>query len=136
MPVHGDAAVTAATQSSEDQGVGARLAADRVAAAFGVDVARVRRAIEGEFGRSPDDGIDSRQAQHLAEIFLVDQPLDRRLAVLMQLGAYTPRSDAEWGLGDASPGEESDLQAARADVPPTELASLRSSHDPATQPVE
>ena len=34
----------------------------------------------------------------------------------MRLGAYTPRSDADWGLGDAQPGEESDLLAARAAV--------------------
>jgi hypothetical protein len=105
---HHDPTNTSPSPVDEGQGIAATFSADRVAAAFGVDVARVRRAIEGEFGRSPDEEIDSRQAQQLAEIFLADQPLDRRLAALMQLGAFTPRSDMEWGLGDAPLGEESD----------------------------
>jgi hypothetical protein len=72
----------------------------------------------------------------LAEVLLPDEPLDRREAALMRLGAFTPRRDADWGLGDAPPGEESDRLAARADTAPAERASPRSSHDPATQPVE
>jgi hypothetical protein len=52
----------------------------------------------------------------------------------MELGAFTPRSDADFGLGDSRPGEESDLLSADAKTPPTERASPRSSHDPATQP--
>jgi hypothetical protein len=120
----------------EDQGIGRRFALRTVAVAFGVEVERVAHAVAAEFGLTTDTRVDSRQAQHLAEVFLADQPLDRRQAALMQLGAFTPRSDVEWGLGDGRPGEESDLLAARAGVPPTELASPRSSHDPATQPVK
>jgi hypothetical protein len=130
------ARTTAGVPTGEDQGVGRRFTATMIATAFGVDEGRVVRAFEGELGLPPETPIDSRQAQQLAEVLLGDHPLDRRQAALMRLGAFTPRSDVEWGLGDARPGEESDLLAARADVPPTELASPRSSHDPATQPVE
>jgi hypothetical protein len=122
--------------AGEDQGLGARFSAEQIAAAFGVEAGRVERAIAGEFGLASGAPVDSRQAQQLAEVLLVDEPLDRRQAALMQLGAFTPRSDADWGLGDTRPGEESDLLAARADTPPTELASSRSSYDPATQPAE
>jgi hypothetical protein len=120
----------------EDGGIGARFSAGQVAAAFGVDEERVARAVAGEFGLTEGVAIDSWQAQQLAEVLLGDEPLDRRQAALMRLGAFTPRSDADWGLGDARRGEESDLQASRADVSPTDLASSRSSHDPATQPVD
>lgn len=127
---------TTEVPAGEDRGAGRRFTAKTIAMAFGVDEARVVRALEGEWGMTPQAEVDSRQAQELAEVLLGDQPLDQRQAALMRLGAFTPRSDVEWGLGDARPGEESDLLAARADVPPTELASPRSSHDPATQPVD
>ncbi len=135
MP-NGPVAKTTEVPAGEDQGIGRCFTASMIATAFGVDEVRVVRALEGEFGMTPETTVDSKQAQRLAEVLLGDQPLDRRQAALMNLGAFTPRSDVEWGLGDARPGEESDLLAARADVPPTELASPRSSHDPATQPVE
>jgi hypothetical protein len=61
----------------------------------------------GEFG-SDDIRVDSKQAQHLAEVLLGDLPQDRQLAALMQLGAYTPRPDHDWGLGEKDPAEESD----------------------------
>jgi hypothetical protein len=127
---------TTEVPTGEDQGVGRHFTAKMIGMAFGVDEARVVRALEGELGLTPEAEVDSRHAQELAEVLLVDQPLDQRQAALMRLGAFTPRSDVEWGLGDARPGEESELLAARADVPPTELASPRSSHDPATQPAE
>src|SRR5690349_9124339 len=91
---------TIETPPGEDRGIGARLAAGQVAAAFGVDEARVVRAVAGEFGLADAVTIDSRQAQWLAEVLLGDEPLDRRQAALMDLGAFTPRSDADWGLGD------------------------------------
>jgi hypothetical protein len=127
---------TVESPAGEDQGAASRFSVDQIANAFGVDTQRVRRAIAGEFGESDDAQVDSHQVQHLAEVMLADQPLDRRQAALMTLGAFTPRSDADFGLGDARPGEESDLLSADATVPPTELASRRSSHDPATQPTE
>jgi hypothetical protein len=120
----------------ERQGLERRFTAREIAMAFAVDERRVARALAGEFGYAVDEAVDSKQAQQLAEVILGDQPIDRRLAALMHLGAYVPRSDADWGLGDAPGGVESDLLAARADVPPTELAATRSSHDPATQPVD
>lgn len=109
------------------------FSADAVAAAFGVDRERVRRAMQGEFGLGPSGLVDSKMAQHLAEILLADEPLDLREAALMRLGAYTPRSDATWGIGSGPSDEESDRQSAEAGVPPDELASKRSSHSPATQ---
>ncbi|MGH2562410.1 MAG: hypothetical protein ACRDJH_25410 [Thermomicrobiales bacterium] len=51
----------------------------------------------------------------------------------MELGAFTPHSDAAWGLGDTAPGEASDRLAASPTVPDDDLASKRSSYDPATQ---
>ncbi len=47
----------------------------------------------------------------------------------MQLGAFTPRSDQDWGLGETAPGEESDRFAATADTPEDERASPRGSRD-------
>jgi hypothetical protein len=125
-----------ARPAGEERGVGARFTAADVAAAFGVDEAAVRRAIAEDSGSPAGAPIDSRRAQRLAEVLLRDEPLDGREAALMRLGAFTPRRDAEWGLGDAPEGEESDQLAARADVSPKDLASSRSSHDPATQPAE
>jgi hypothetical protein len=49
----------------------------------------------------------------------------------MQLGAFTPRADDDWGLGRTAPGEESDRFAATADEPDDDRPSPRSSHDPA-----
>lgn len=96
--------VPAGEQASPD----ATFTLDQVATAFKVDRARVARAWSGEFGLGPDRAIDSRQAQQLAEALLADQPLDRREAALMTLGAFTPRPDQAWGLGEKPPGEESD----------------------------
>ncbi len=117
--------------AGEGQGLHAHFAADQVASAFGVDLARVHRAMAGEFGLEPNARVDSRQAQQLAEVLLGDQPLDVREAATMRLGAFTPRPDEAWGLGDTAPGEESDRFAASADVLEDERASRRSSHDPA-----
>ena len=85
----------------------ATFSATEVAAAFGVSGERVSRAIAGEFGLDSRAPIDSRQAQHLAEVLLVDRPQAEREASLKRLGAYTPRTDHEWGICEAPPGEES-----------------------------
>ena len=116
--------------AGEDQGQGSTFTAEQVAAAFNVAIGRVQRAIAGEFDLGPNDRVDSRQAQHLAEVVLGDEELAERQAALMQLGAFTPRPDEDWGLGDTAPGEESDRYAASADVVPDERASRQSSHDP------
>ena len=94
--------------SGEAQGETDTFNATEVAAAFGIDVERVFNAMAGEFGANGEEPIDSRQAQHLAEMLLVDAPLPDREAALMKLGAFTPRADHEWGVGEAAPGEESD----------------------------
>jgi hypothetical protein len=117
--------------AGEGQGIDRSFGAEQVAGAFDVDIARVHRAMAGEFDFDPDSKVDSRQAQHLAEVLLGDQPLDVREAATMRLGAFTPRPDEDWGLGDTAPGEESDRMAASADVLEDERASQRSSHDPA-----
>jgi hypothetical protein len=96
--------------AGELQGERSRFTATQVAEAFDVEQDRVLRAFEGEFGLDAEGTIDSRQAQHLAEAILGDQPLDKRQAALMQLGAFTPRSDHAWGAGEADPAEESDSQ--------------------------
>ena len=119
------------TPAGEAQGIGASFAADQVAQAFGVALERVHRAMAGEFGLDAGARVDSRQAQHLAEVLLGDQPLDQQQAALMQLGAFTPRTDQDWGMGETAPGEESDRFAASADVLEDERASRRSSNDPA-----
>jgi hypothetical protein len=121
-PLHGEANSPSSTFSAED-----------VAAAFEVKLDRVERAMCGEFGLEPTTQVTSHQAQALAEVILADRPLAGRQAALMQLGAFTPRSDVEWGFGDTQPGEESDRLAASADKPDDERASKRSSFDPATQ---
>lgn len=94
--------------AGEAQGVDATFSADQVAGAFEVARDRVIRAIDGEFGMGPDGQVDSRQAQHLAEVIIGDQPQDKQMAALMQLGAYTPRSDEVYGRGEAAPADESD----------------------------
>lgn len=101
-----------------------------VARAFDVETVRVHRAFAGEFGLGDDGRIDSRQAQHLAEVMLTEAPLAEREAALMTLGAFTPRPDQAWGVGDTAPGEESDRYVADATRPEDELAARGSSHDP------
>ena len=94
--------------SGEAQGESARFSAEQIARGFDVAIERVRRAMAGEFGLGADDRVDSRQAQHLAEVILGDRTLADREAALMRVGAFTPRSDHEWGVGETPPGEESD----------------------------
>jgi hypothetical protein len=94
--------------SGEAQGAAATFGAEEIAAVFAVDIDRVWRAMGGEFGLGPSGRVDSRQANHLTEVILGDQPLAEREAALMRLGAFTPRPDHGWGIGEAAPGEESD----------------------------
>jgi hypothetical protein len=101
--------------AGEAQGEAALFTAEMIASAFGVAIKRVRRAIAGEFAMGPNSGVDSRQSQHLAEVLLGDQPLAEREAALMRLGAFTPRADHGWGIGEAAPGEESDQVYAEAE---------------------
>ena len=96
------------TPAGEAQGQDATFTADQVAGAFEVARDRVLRAFDGEFGMGPDGRVDSRQAQHLAEVIIGDLPQDRQMAALMQLGAFTPRTDQDYGRGEAAPVEESD----------------------------
>ncbi len=117
-------------RAGETQGVPRRFFADQVAAAFDVSVDRVERAMAGEFGMDAGDTVDSRQAQQLAEVLLGDLSLGERQAGLMRLGAFTPRTDDDWGLGDTAAGEESDRLAARPDKPEDEVASKQGSYDP------
>lgn len=91
----------------EESGVEATFSPEEIARAFSVEPDRVRRAITGEFG-STDIPVDSKQAQHLAEVILGDLPQDQQLAALIKLGAYTPRPDHDIGLGEKDPAEESD----------------------------
>ena len=94
--------------AGEAQGTGRAFSAAEVASAFGVAIARVHNALAGEFSLAPDATVDSRQAQDLAEVILGDLPQAEREAALMRLGAFTPRPDHGWGIGEAAPGEESD----------------------------
>lgn len=94
--------------AGEAQGTNETFTADAVADAFGVAVERVHNALRGEFALGPEARVDSRQAQHLAEVILGDLPQAEREAALMRLGAFTPRPDHDWGIGEAAPGEESD----------------------------
>lgn len=94
--------------SGEAQGIADTFSAEEVATAFHIEVARVLNAFAGEFSAGQGDRISSQQAQHLAEVLLVDSPQPDREAALMQLGAFTPRPDHSWGIGEAAPGEESD----------------------------
>lgn len=104
------------TPAGEGQGKYRKFTAQQVADAFGVDVSRIHNAFEGEFGLGQDGRIDSRQAQHLAEIFLGDLPLDGQQAALMTLGAFTPRSDdTEATATPKAPGEQSDKLRASQD---------------------
>jgi hypothetical protein len=94
--------------AGEAQGVDARFSAEQIANGFEVEIDRVHRAMAGEFGLGADGRVDSRQAQHLAEVILGDQPLAEQQAALMRVGAFTPRPDHGWGIGETPPGEESD----------------------------
>jgi len=116
--------------AGEDQGLASRFGAEQVAAAFGVAIDRVHRAMAGEFNLGPTGRVDSKQAQHLAEVILGDEELAKRQAALMRLGAYTPRADDDWGIGDEPPGMESDRYAASANAPEDVRASRHGSHDP------
>jgi hypothetical protein len=89
--------------AGEMQGVEARFSAEQVAGVFDTTVDRVRRALAGELGLGPRDRADSRQAQRLAEVLLSDRPQAEREAALMRLGAFTPRRDHDWGIGEAAP---------------------------------
>lgn len=91
----------------EEQLVGETFGLNQIARAFEVEPERVKRAVSGEFG-SEETRVDSRQAQHLAEVLLGDQPQDHQMAALIKLGAYTPRPDHVEGLGEKDPAEESD----------------------------
>ncbi len=117
----------------ESNSASSTFSAEEIASAFEVDIDRVNRAMRGEFGLEPTAQITSHQAQALAELILADRPITERQAALKHLGAFTPRSDVEWGLGNTEPGEESDRLAASADKPDDERASPRSPYDPATQ---
>lgn len=121
--------------AGELQGIGEHFSADRVAAAFGVAVDRVHNAMAGEFRLGASATVDSKQAQHLAEVILTDQPLDIREAALMTLGAFTPRPDQDWGIGETAPGEESDRYVADPRRPEDEMASREGSYD-RSQPSE
>lgn len=94
--------------AGEAQGGARTFSRDEIAAAFGIAADRVEAAMRGEFGLAPDARVDSTQAQDLAEALLVNEPLDVRQAALMTLGAFTPRADHDWGVGEAAPDEESD----------------------------
>lgn len=133
VPVSSDSPLRGAdgdfVPAGEDQGIGSRFGAEQVAGAFGVAIDRVHRAMAGEFNLGAGARVDSRQAQDLAEVLLGDEQLAEREAALMRLGAFTPRTDDTWGIGDEPPGVESDRYAASADRPDDERASGRSSHD-------
>jgi hypothetical protein len=94
--------------AGEAQGESGRFSAEEIARGFEVAMDRVQRAMAGEFGLDADGRVDSRQAQHLAEVILGNQTLAEQEAALMRLGAFTPRPDHEWGVGETPPGEESD----------------------------
>lgn len=120
--------------AGETQGVDSVFRAPAIAAAFEVAEERVHNALKGEFDLGPDGEVDSRRAQHLAEVLLGDRPMAEQQAALMTLGAFTPRSDDAWGLGDKAPGEESFRLSDRTGTIDGEGVSPRSSHDPATNP--
>ena len=94
--------------AGEAQGIGETFSAGEVAAAFDVEIGRVHNAMAGEFALAPEARADSRQAQHFAEVILGDLPQAEQEAALMRLGAFTPRPDHDWGVGETAPDEESD----------------------------
>lgn len=102
----------------EDQGESASFSLEDVAKAFGVGLDRVSAAVEGEFGAVAGKGIDSRRAQHLAEVLLGDRPQAEQEAALMALGAYTPRHDATEATAEEKlAGEQSDKMRRFGDDP-------------------
>lgn len=101
--------------AGEAQGVGQSFTAGDIAHAFGVEDQRVAAALRGEFDLGTEATVDSRQAQQLAEVLLSDQPLAERQAALMRLGAFTPRSDHEFGFGEKPDDTESDRLVRRGD---------------------
>lgn len=103
------------TPAGEDQGVNASFTAEQVAQAFDVDIERVHNAFQGEFNLGPDGAVDSKRAQQLAEVILGDKPQDVQQAALMTLGAFTPRTDHDWGFGEKADDEESDRLKRTAD---------------------
>ncbi|MCC6312990.1 MAG: hypothetical protein IT337_03185 [Thermomicrobiales bacterium] len=121
--------------AGEDQGLTATFSAVQIANAFGVGIEHVIRAFAGEFGLLPGAQVDSRQAQDLAAVLLGELPQAGQEAALMKLGAFTPRPDHEWGVGEGALGEESNRMAADPDIPPDDLASRTGSHA-ASQPSE
>jgi len=120
-------------EAGEDASPNRTFSVDQIAEAFDVARDRVVRAIAGEFDLGPESSLTSRNAQDLVEVLLGDLPIDQREAALMKLGAFTPRSDADWGLGSGPPDEESDRQSAEAGTPDDDLPNKRSSHAPSTQ---
>ncbi len=101
--------------AGEDQGLSSTFSARQVADAFAVDIERVHTALQGEFALGSEATVDSKDAQHLAEVLLGDQPQDIRQAALTQLGAHTPRTDHDWGFGEKAAGQESDRLRRSAD---------------------
>lgn len=104
------------TPAGEDQGVNSSFTAEQVASAFEVDIQRVHNAFHGEFGLGPDGAVDSKQSQQLAEVILGDKPQDVQQGALMTLGAFTPRTDHDWGFGEKADDEESDRLRRTADT--------------------
>lgn len=97
------------TPAGEGQGKYRKFTAREVADAFEVEERRVHDAFKGEYNLEPDGKITSTQAQELAEIFLGDLPLDGQQAALMNLGAFTPRTDdTEATATPKARGEQSD----------------------------
>ena len=104
-PGAGEAGTGEYAPAGEAQGVGDTFSAEQLADAFRVRIGRVHDAMQGELGLGPGERITSRQAAELLEALMPEAPLDQREATLMELGAYTPRRDAERGIGEATPGE-------------------------------
>ncbi len=103
------------TPAGEDQGASSSFSAEQVATAFEVEIQRVHNAFQGEFNLGSDGTVDSKGAQQLAEVILGDKPQDVRQAALMTLGAFTPRTDHDWGFGEKADEEESDRLKRTAD---------------------
>jgi hypothetical protein len=91
--------------AGEGQGAGATFAAEQLADTFRVRIGRVHDAMRGEYGLDPGGRVTSKQAHDLLEALLPEAPLEQREAMLMELGAFTPRRDEERGIGESSPTE-------------------------------
>lgn len=91
--------------AGEAQGADDTFTAEQLADAFRVRIGRVHNAMQGEYGLGPGERVTSQQASELLEALMPEAPLDQREAMLMELGAFTPRGDDEWGIGEASPAE-------------------------------